>query len=317
LVSAGSTMILLVVILLADRLVSAGSTMILLVVILLADRLVSAGSTMILLVVILSVDRLFDIAGWLVSATSHLVSASSIQTYWCTNVSAECIVCAAHILILLLTGFKSGGRDGSSLGLSSIDDAMASLDMQIDDLFVGVFTNALWPYETVAETLYRNYFAFTRKLFSNMRLKWAGEEIPLTPPMLAIAAAGDAADEQNTAAHEVALEPVIFGPLPRPANYIAPEDIDNLNSMEDDTILGGFHEETHAGPDDAPTTTADAAGRAEDPALLTSLSAKIDRCMGRIDLLETELGTSKKNMVRSILTLVSRVKKLERTCLNI
>ncbi|GJT43022.1 dihydroorotate dehydrogenase, mitochondrial [Tanacetum coccineum] len=31
--------------------------------------------------------------------------------------------------------------------------------------------------------------AFTRKLFSNMRLKWAGEEIPLTPPMLAIAAA--------------------------------------------------------------------------------------------------------------------------------
>ncbi|GJY81472.1 hypothetical protein Tco_0494223 [Tanacetum coccineum] len=259
--------------------------------------------------------------------------------------------------------------------------------------------------------------AFTRKLFSNMRLKWAGEEIPLTPPMLAIAAAGDAADEQNTAAHEAAgstaeahpaphsppfspvrestperqpetewvvpnpvspgtdwrpwpsvpaprpptppaqtlsfeeplvfgpvpkpagyvdpdtldpiifgppprpydfvdpalEEPVIFGPLPRPANYIEPEDIDNLNSMEDDTILGGFHEETHAGPDDAPTPTADAAGRAEDPALLTSLSAKIDRCMGRIDSLETELGTSKKIMGGAILTLVSRVKKLERT----
>ncbi|GJS23367.1 hypothetical protein Tco_0451999 [Tanacetum coccineum] len=108
-------------------------------------------------------------------------------------------------------------------------------------------------------------------------------------------------------------EPVIFGPLPRPANYIEPEDIDNLNSMEDDTILGGFHEETHAGPDDAPTPTADAAGRAEDPALLTSLSAKIDRCMGRIDSLETELGTSKKIMGGAILTLVSRVKKLERT----
>ncbi|GJR39175.1 hypothetical protein Tco_1214859 [Tanacetum coccineum] len=259
--------------------------------------------------------------------------------------------------------------------------------------------------------------AFTRKLFSNMRLKWAGEEIPLTPPMLAIAAAGDAADEAHAAAHEAAgstaeahpaphsppfspvrestperqpetewvvpnpvspgtdwrpwpsvpaprpptpptqtvsfeeplvfgpvsrpagyvdpdsidpiifgpqprpydfvdpalEEPVIFGPLPRPATYIEPEDIDNLISMEDDTILGGFHEESPAGPDDAPTPTADAAGRAEDPALLTSLSAKLDRCMGRIDSLETELGTSKKIMGGAILTLVSRVKKLERT----
>ncbi|GKC21308.1 hypothetical protein Tco_1023458 [Tanacetum coccineum] len=99
-------------------------------------------------------------------------------------------------------------------------------------------------------------------------------------------------------------EPVLFGPLPRPANYIEPEDIDNLHSMADDTILGGFYEETHAGPDDTPTQTADAAGRAEDPALLTSLSAKIDRCMGRIDSLETELGTSKKIMGGAILTLV-------------
>ncbi|GJU92992.1 hypothetical protein Tco_1317748 [Tanacetum coccineum] len=36
-------------------------------------------------------------------------------------------------------------------------------------------------------------------------------------------------------------------------------------------------------------------------------------CMGRIDSLETELGTSKKIMGGAILTLVSRVKKLERT----
>ncbi|GJV17924.1 hypothetical protein Tco_1363247 [Tanacetum coccineum] len=247
---------------------------------------------------------------------------------------------------------------------------------------------------------------FTRKLFSNMKLKWEGEEIPLTPPMLAIAAAGndaadddDAANEDNAAADEAAgsaaeahpvphsplvspvreltperqsaserppslsptppaqtsrlaeplvfgpaprpagyvdpdvlepiifgpqprpydfvdpalEEPVIFGPPPRPDNYIEPEDIDNLVSMEDDTILGGFHEESPAGPNDAPTPTADAAGRAEDPTLLTSLSATLDRCMGRIDSLETELGTSKKIMGGAILTLVSRVKKLERT----
>ncbi|GJT70753.1 putative ribonuclease H-like domain-containing protein [Tanacetum coccineum] len=41
--------------------------------------LVSAGRTMILL---------FDIAGWLVSATSHLVSAGSLHSCWCNNVSA-------------------------------------------------------------------------------------------------------------------------------------------------------------------------------------------------------------------------------------
>ncbi|GJX08378.1 hypothetical protein Tco_0196310 [Tanacetum coccineum] len=109
------------------------------------------------------------------------------------------------------------------------------------------------------------------------------------------------------------VAPVIFGPPPRPDNYIELADIDNLGSMEDDTIHGGFHEESPVGPNDAPTPTADAAGRAEDPTLLTSLSAKLDRCMGRIDSLETELGTSKKIMGGAILILVSRVKKLERT----
>ncbi|GJZ61852.1 hypothetical protein Tco_0617989, partial [Tanacetum coccineum] len=286
-----------------------------------------------------------------------------------------------------------------------------------------------------ADRTSRPTFGFTKKMFTNMKFKWEGQPIPLTPPMLAIAAAGnddagddDAAHEDNAAAHEAAgstaeahpephsppvfpvreptperqpetewvvptpvslvtdwrpwpsvpvhspfrdltpepaspptppaqtvifevplvfgpvprpagyvdpdtidpiffgpqprpydfvdpalEEPVIFGPPPRPENFVEPEDIDNLVFMEDDTILGGFHEESPAGPDDAPTPTADAAGRAKDPALLTSLSAKIDRCMGRIDSLETELGTSKKIIGGAILTLVSRVKKLERT----
>ncbi|GJS48605.1 hypothetical protein Tco_0598726 [Tanacetum coccineum] len=267
------------------------------------------------------------------------------------------------------------------------------------------FLQMLVAIETADRTP-RPTFGFTRKLFSNMKFKWEGEEIPLTPPMLAIAAAGndaadddDAANEDNAAADEAAgsaaeahpvphsppvspvreltperqsaserppslsptppaqtfslaeplvfgpeprpagyvdpdvlepiifgpqprpsdfvdpdlEEPVIFGPPPRPDNYIEPADIDNLVSMEDDTIHGGFHEESPVGPNDAPTPTADAAGRAEDPTLLTSLSAKLDRCMGRIDSLETELGTSKKIMGGAILTLVSRVKKLERT----
>ncbi|GKB58356.1 hypothetical protein Tco_0914542 [Tanacetum coccineum] len=253
-----------------------------------------------------------------------------------------------------------------------------------------------------ADRTSRPTFGFTKKMFTNMKFKWEGQPIPLTPPMLAIAAAGnddagddDAANEDNAAAGSAAeahlvphsppvspvreptperqpaserppspsptppaqtfsfeeplgfgpeprpagyvdpdvlepiifgpqprphdyvdpdfVEPIIFGPQPRPDNYLEPEDIDNIISMEDDTTHGGFHVESPVGPDDAPTPTADAAGRAEDPALLTSLSAKIDRCMGRIDSLETELGTSKKIMGGAILTLVSRVKKLEKT----
>ncbi|GKB95084.1 hypothetical protein Tco_0981221 [Tanacetum coccineum] len=109
------------------------------------------------------------------------------------------------------------------------------------------------------------------------------------------------------------VEPILYGPQPRPDNYREPEDLDNLFSMEDDTTHGGFHEDSPVRPDDAPTPTADAAGRAEDPVLLTRLSEKLDRCMGRIDSLETELGTTKKIMGDAILTLVSRVKKLEKT----
>ncbi|GJQ95445.1 hypothetical protein Tco_0006584 [Tanacetum coccineum] len=47
--------------------------------------------------------------------------------------------------------------------------------------------------------------------------------------------------------------------------------------------------------------------------ILSCLDHSPFRCMGRIDSLETELGTSKKIMGGAILTLVSRVKKLERT----
>ncbi|GJY73821.1 hypothetical protein Tco_0478252 [Tanacetum coccineum] len=255
-------------------------------------------------------------------------------------------------------------------------------------------------------------------MFANMKFKWEGQPIPLTPPMLGIAAAGhdaagsdDAANEDNAAVNEAAgsaaeapliphstpvspvqeptpeqqpvserppsptptlpetewvvpnpvshvndwrpwpyvpahspirdptpapaspptppaqtfnfEEPLVSGPAPKPAgyvdpdprpdNYLEPEDLDNIISLEDDTTHGGFHEESPVGPDDAPTPTADAAGRAEDPALLTSLSVKLDRCMGRIDSLENELGKSKKIIGGAILTLVSRVKKLEKS----
>ncbi|GKD69536.1 hypothetical protein Tco_1323626, partial [Tanacetum coccineum] len=47
--------------------------------------------------------------------------------------------------------------------------------------------------------------------------------------------------------------------------------------------------------------------------ILSYLDHSSIRCMGRIDSLESELGKSKKIMGGAILTLVSRVKKLEKT----
>ncbi|GJZ84204.1 hypothetical protein Tco_0649543 [Tanacetum coccineum] len=48
----------------------------------------------------------------------------------------------------------------------------------------------------------RPTFDFTRKIFANMKFKWEGQPIPLTPPMLAIAAAGDDAAGDDDAANE-------------------------------------------------------------------------------------------------------------------
>nr|GFC84206.1 hypothetical protein [Tanacetum cinerariifolium] len=73
--------------------------------------------------------------------------------------------------------------------------------------------------------------------------------------------------------------------------------------MEDVTIHGGFYVESPVRSNDAPKPTANAAGRVEDPSMLTILSDKLDRCMGRIATLENDLGTSKKVMGGAILKL--------------
>ncbi|GJY63961.1 putative ribonuclease H-like domain-containing protein [Tanacetum coccineum] len=86
----------------AESLVSAGSSMFLLVVILPAGLHVSAVGGLFLLTeyihaagIVYAVNtsiyttELFNIAGWLVSATSHFVSAGSLQSCWCHNISVE------------------------------------------------------------------------------------------------------------------------------------------------------------------------------------------------------------------------------------
>ncbi|GJS70783.1 hypothetical protein Tco_0703624 [Tanacetum coccineum] len=75
------------------------------------------------------------------------------------------------------------------------------------------FLQMLVAIETADRTP-RPTFGFTRKLYTNMKLKWEGEAIPLTPPMLAIAAAGnDAADEENVGS------PAVAHPVPHPPPF--------------------------------------------------------------------------------------------------
>ncbi|GKE26663.1 hypothetical protein Tco_1442047, partial [Tanacetum coccineum] len=85
------------------------------------------------------------------------------------------------------------------------------------------FLQMLVAIETVVRTP-RPTFGFTRKLFSNMKFKWEGEEIPLTPPMLAIAAANEdnaAADEAAGSAAEAHHVP--HSPLVSPVRELTPE----------------------------------------------------------------------------------------------
>ncbi|GKD55629.1 hypothetical protein Tco_1289016 [Tanacetum coccineum] len=108
-VSAGRTMVLLVVILSAGRLVSAGRTMVLLVVILSAGRLVSAGRTMILLVVILSAGRLVFAGRTMVLLVAifsarRLVSAGPTMILLVVILPAGCFVSAGSYGLCCWTG---------------------------------------------------------------------------------------------------------------------------------------------------------------------------------------------------------------------
>ncbi|GJW74525.1 putative ribonuclease H-like domain-containing protein [Tanacetum coccineum] len=324
-VSAGWSMVLLVVIFPAARLVSAGWSMVLLVVIFPAARLVSAGCTMVLLEVIVP-------AGFFVPAGSYglstpykddhkpkmilgillrergsrtstrypqLLGPLSIEGTPLTWTLGSCLTYGQKFWQLLLSAPNAAGfltelqlLHGSEVvvmrriiraPVNNLMMPIASLVMQIDDYFCGGMGDI------------------------GLSASMEALPVPQPPPFSPV--------RETTPGEQLRTEsePVIFGPLPRLANYIAPEDIDNLNSMEDDTILGGFHEETHAGPDDAPTTTADAARRAEDPALLTSLSAKIDRCMGRIIIGKLSWNSKGKYRGSNFDPLYPAVKKLGAT----
>ncbi|GJS23582.1 putative ribonuclease H-like domain-containing protein [Tanacetum coccineum] len=365
LVSAGRTKIQLLSF--SGRLVSAGRTMVLLVVILSAGRLVSAGRTMVLLL-------------WIYAADSYTMLWAILLLFFYaanTSIHAAGLVCAGSIMFLLadlfllvVTCFCCAQLDIADL-LLLIDFLPAGLKKEVEYLIrvksllygfgghhlqlkqwrtvdfhsilhlprVKMYHNPIKRYAlthdppVVFDSLVKQFWATatvrpnaagSHDLVATIDGREGGEEIPLTHPCLPLLLSAkmllmrtkllaEIGSLQNFSLVEPlvfgpeprpagyvdpdVLEPIIFGPQPRPSDFVDPDLRNPLScgppprlttilsprpliitySMEDDTIHGGFHEESHVGPDDAPTPTTDAAGRAEDPTLLTSLSAKLDR----------------------------------------
>ncbi|GJU75556.1 hypothetical protein Tco_1272626 [Tanacetum coccineum] len=289
------------------RMVSAGWSMVLLVVIFPAARLVSAGWSMVLCYGLCCgrfhfCDRVFvtavyhGVCCWLTLSAAIVTWFLLIVSYH--DVGTNCICCLSVCCCTpvhkddpqpndYLRLFYFGGKDvpwisqiSSAFGHSPLratilpqwkisgayilhcltikagKGMIAYVKATRPNFYVLTVSTNVVAMRTADPKSPRPTFGFTRKLFSNMKLKWEGEAISLTPPMLAIAAAGnDAADEETVPAHAVAGSIISI-------------------QWEDETILGGFNDETHAGPDDAHTPQRCAGLGQRIPALFTSSICK-------------------------------------------
>ncbi|GJV17736.1 hypothetical protein Tco_1363059 [Tanacetum coccineum] len=223
LVSAGSSMFLLVVILPAASLVSAGSSlfllvgfvgsMVLLVVILPAGRMVSAGWSMVLLVVIFPAARLVS-AGWsmvllvVIFPAARLVSAGLVVTWFCGHFVPAWIL------------FAGSPAEAHPVPHPPPVSPVRGNTPERQPETEWVVPNPVSP---GTDSGYVDPDILTQIIL-------------VPPPRIPMILIDHALED-----------PVIFGPIPRPP-----------------TIL----------------RSSDAAGTGRGPALLTSFSAKIDRCMG-------------------------------------
>ncbi|GJU74151.1 putative ribonuclease H-like domain-containing protein [Tanacetum coccineum] len=216
---------------------------------------------------------------------------------------------------------------------------------------------------------------FSSKMFANMKLKFAGEPMPLLaamlpggpvdggaanaaggnppppppPANLGVDAAADAAAVPQPTSPLVEPQPVstsspVRQPTPSPVRDPSPRPLSPRPSpvrpqsptrqptpspvrqptpppsrpsqtnpfpfMEDD-FSGGDYYVSPTRSNDAPPTTGQSAGGAEEPDALTIMSTKLDRCLEKVGVLESELNNTKKTLGSAVLKLVARVKKLE------
>ncbi|GJX61784.1 hypothetical protein Tco_0294684 [Tanacetum coccineum] len=189
---------------------------------------------------------------------------------------------------------------------------------------------------------------FSSKMFANMKLKFVGEPMPLLAAMLpggpvdggaanvaggnplpppppanlgVDAAANATAVLQPTSPlvepHPVSTSSPVRQPTPSHVKDLSPRPLSPRPSptnpfpfMEDD-FSGGDSYVSPTRSNDALPTTGQSAGSAEEPDTLIIMSTKLDRCMEKVGVLESELNNTKKTLGSAVLKLVARVKKLE------
>nr|GEV07021.1 xylulose kinase-1 [Tanacetum cinerariifolium] len=97
-----------------------------------------------------------------------------------------------------------------------------------------------------------------------------------------------------------------------PTTSTRPPSLTRQTSFQENISEGGGADVSSPKSNEAlPTTATTGGGGAEDSAVLTNLSLKLDRCINRVTTLENELDVTKKVLGGAILKLVSRVKRLE------
>ncbi|GJU93759.1 hypothetical protein Tco_1318515 [Tanacetum coccineum] len=179
----------------------------------------------------------------------------------------------SHDLVATIDGREVVVTESLIRAQLQLDDANGIFDMQIDDIFAGMgaigyppdrsllsyapFVSSSWRFlvHTILHCLspkagswnqFPSSIATTLVCLSDCTVRHTLLLSLSRFPLL-----GDSSPEGSL--DEIG-NPFIIGPPYWACQLYEPEDIDNLNFMEDDTILGGFHEETHAGPEDAPYT---------------------------------------------------------------
>ncbi|GKA64661.1 hypothetical protein Tco_0764368, partial [Tanacetum coccineum] len=286
-VSAGWSMVLLVVILPAGRMVSAGWSMVLLVVILPAGRLVSAGRTMILLVVIFSAGRLVSadrvyvpavlilLVGWSMPLVTWILLVVSIPA----GDAADEDNAAAHEA----AGSSAEAHPGPhSPPVSPVRELTPERQPETEWVVPNpVSPVADWrPWPSVpAHSPIRDSTHEPASLPNPPTQTFIFEEPLAFGPEPRPAGYVDPDDidsiifgpqpRPSDFVDPTFVEPIIFGPQPRPDNYREPEDLDN--PMEE---IVDPRVKVETIPDSAaspPRPRRKHRGRAEDPYSTTSI----------------------------------------------